>query len=203
MNSYYGNGAGNLTATAGTPINCLIPPSPVGRGGFTRVSKVVDTPGTTAHVGTFLRPLGNTTLSAAAAAAQSVIALTADPGPSGNGIAANDWIAIRRAADGITRLYQVSSVSGLNVTLTANLAAGLGLAKGDKVWMFGAVGDTDPRTGNAHPGLNFPASTTTTYEDRENGVCATLGTDEPILVQIDNATAASKLNQVSYGYTRE
>lgn len=194
-----GNGFGRITQTAGTTIEVLVPPRTDAKA---RITKLVATAAGTAHVATCLRPIGTTTLSADAAAGQAVINLTADPGPTGNPIAANDWLAIRRAADGTTRAYKVLSVSTLAVTLTANLGTGLGLAAGDKVWNFGVAGDTDPRTGLAHPGFTLPASATTSYSDPESGVVATLSADEPILVQDNNATAAGTVEQVSYLHTR-
>lgn len=197
MNGFGGNGFGKKTANAGTAINRLVPPKPQN---FTRVSKIVATAGVTAHTVTALRPLGRTKTSAVAAAGQAVVNLVADPGPSGNGIAANDLVAIREV-DGVTRLYTVSSVSTLAITLTGNLTAGA--AKGADFWDFGIATDSDPRTGEAHQAFAVAASATTTYTDTEGGVVASIGVDEPILLQNNNATNAGSIDQVSFAYTRE
>lgn len=197
-----GNGSGGQTQTAGTVIRQLVPPN---RLGYTRVTKVVYTCAGTAHTVTCLRPLGKTTIASAGAAGQAVINLTADPGVAAayggisNAIAANDLVAIRTASDGITRLYTVSSVATLAITLTGNLS--VAVAAGDTVWFFGITTDTDGRTGAAHPALLPPASATTTYEDREGGVVASVAKDEPILVSSNNATAAGTLAQLSWCYT--
>lgn len=196
-----GNTIGRATVAFGTVINSLVPPR---KGAFTRISTLRATAAGTAHVATALRPLGNTTFTAAGAAGQAVVNLTANPGPSGNALAANDWVAIRET-DGYTRLYQVSSISTLAVTLTANLTAGVaaaGAGVDSKLWMFGIAADTDPRNaGAAHPGFTVPASATTTYTDNFGGVVASIAADEPILVQQNNATATGILEQVSYSYS--
>lgn len=197
MNSFGGNGVGGLTAAAGTRIRFLIPP--VVRG-YTRITKLVYTAGATAHTLTVPRPIGKTTANGSAAAAQAVINLTADPGPTGNLIQANDLLAIRET-DGVTRLYIVSSVATLAITLTTNLVAGV--ANLASVWNFGILGDTDPITGRAHPTLRGIVLVTTTYEDREGGVIAGHEVDSPVLVDSDNATNAGVLEQLSWSYTRE
>lgn len=187
---------GTATATAGTVVNVLVPPV---RDAITRVTQVRYTAAATAHTVTALRSLGTTTASAAAATSQAVVNITANPGPSGNALAANDWLAIRHSADGITRLYQVSSISTLAVTLTANLT--VAVAAGDRVWMFGATGDTDPRVGGAHPALAMAANATTTYTDDSAGVVCSHAKDEPVMLQSNNATNAGSFNLVTSVYT--
>ena len=195
-----GNTNGRVTVAFGTVINSLVPSR---KGAFTRISTLKATAAGTAHVATALRSLGRTTFTGAGAASQAVVNLTANPGPSGNLLAANDWVAIRET-DGITRLYQVSSISTLAVTLTANLTTGVaatGVGVDSALWMFGVAADTDPRTGAAHPGFTVPASATTTYTDNFGGVVASIAADEPILVQSNNATATGIIEQVSYAYS--
>lgn len=198
MISFSGNGAGNLTATAGTAIRYLMPPHTQGR---TRVSKCVYTAAGTAHTLTFLRPIGRTTAAANAAAAQADVSFATQPGASGNNLAANDLVAIRET-DGVTRLYTVNAVPGSypgTVTLTGNLVAGV--AAGAKIWNFGVVADTNPADGAAHPGLAAGASATTTYEDREAGVVAGFATDDPVLFNSNNATAAGTLVHLTWAHT--
>lgn len=194
MNSFSNNGTGTLTATAGTAIRYLVQPN---RNGKVRASKLVYTAGATAHTATFLRPIGRTTTTSATAASGTVINLTADPGPSGNGIATNDLIAIRET-DGVTRLYTVSSVSTLAITLSSGLVAGV--ASGGKVWNFGVTGDTNPADGAAHPAFALASGAATTFTD-DNGFVATFATDDPLLLSVNNATNAGTLNQFSWGYT--
>lgn len=191
--SYGGNGRGKKTQAAGTTIEVLVPPHV---SGVTHITKIVYTAAGTAHTITVMRPVGRTTASAAASTGQAVVAFTADP----NTIAANDWVAIRHSTDGVTRQYKVSSVAGLNVTMTANLGATV--AAGDKIWVFGVAGDTNPTDGEAHPGLTGTASVTTSYSDSDSGVVSSYAKDDPLLVQSNNATAAGTIEQVSYSYTK-
>lgn len=201
MGEFGSSGFGQKTATAGTRINRLIPPR---KRAYTRLKRLAATCGTTSHTVTALRPLGRTTLTAAAASGQAVVNLTADPGPSGNGIAANDLVAIREV-DGITRQYTVQSVSTLAITLTANLVAGA--AKGADFWDFGAVADTDPRTGEAHQPYVLPAAGSGTLQTIFGGtdgvMLSTIGADEPILLSDSNGTTAGSIDEVQYAYVIE
>lgn len=191
-----GNALGYGTATAGTVINKLVPPN---ARGFTRVSTLKVTAGATAHTLTAMRPIGDSTVTAVAAASQAVLNVAAEMGPSGNTLAANDLLAIRSSADGITRLYTVSSVSTLQITLTGNLTTALAI--GDSVWNFGVAANTDPVIGAAHPGFNIAAGAQTSLTDDVGGVIASHEHDQPILLQDNNATNAGSIDQVSYSYT--
>lgn len=198
MNVTGGGGFGKLTQTAGTVISRLIPPK---SGNITRLTKLVYTADTTAHTVTVCRPIGTRVkLSSGASAGQAVINLSADPGPSGNGIAANDFICLKHD-DGVYRLHKVSSVSTLAITLTANLS--VVASANQPVWFFGAIADTDPNIGEAHNSLRGIASATTTYEDAPDGagLFASHNTFEPLLVQSNNATAAGTLEQLNWKWT--
>jgi hypothetical protein len=198
MNVVGGGGFGTLTQAFGTVISRLVPPR---SGAFTRITKVVYTAAGTAHTITVMRHIGTRVkLTSAASINQAVINLSADPGNTGNAIAANDWIALRHD-DGITRLHRVSSVSTLAITLTANLT--VAASANQPVWFFGAVGDTDPKIGEAHNALAGIASATTTYEDAPDGagLFSSHASFEPILVQSNNATAAGTLQQLTYKHT--
>jgi len=191
-----GGSVGRKTETAGTVINRLVPPKP---NAFTRVTTLRYTAAGTAHIVTAMAPLGKTTLSAAAAASQAVIVLTAQPVTDGtNNVAANDWLAWDNG-DGTYSFGQVSSVSGLTITMTANLPKAV--AAGQTVWMFGAIGDTNPYTGFVHPGFTGTASATETYTDTVAGVFSSNNKFEPLLLQSDNATAAGTMQLVSYVHT--
>lgn len=202
MLPFSGNGDGGKTATAGTAIQYLVPPNGNGR---TRMTTFVYTSGGTQHTLTFLRPLGLTKVNGAAASGQAVVNITADPGATANSyggvnnpIAANDFVAIREK-DGITRLYKVSSVSTLAITLATNLVAGC--VGGESFWDFGVPADTDGRSGSAHPALKPTLSADTTYTDRDGGVVASYAADEPILINSDNPTAAGTFKNFSWAYT--
>jgi hypothetical protein len=193
-----GNGFGRITATAATKIVRGIP----GRvGAFTRLRKLVYLAAGTAHTITVLRSIGRTRANGAAAASQADLVVLADPGPSGNGIAANDRIAIRHAVDGVTRFYTVSAWNSgtRTITLSANLT--VAVTDRDHVWMFGVEADTDPSQGEAHPIFPGTASTLVTYDEGDIGVVASNASDEPLLVIVDNATAAGTLQQTTYAHT--
>jgi hypothetical protein len=196
MNVVGGNGFGKLTQTAGTVISRLLPPR---SGAYTRLMKLVYTAAGTAHVLTVMRAIGTRVkLSAGASASQAVISLTANPGPSTNLLAANDYLCLKHD-DGVYRLHKVSSIATLDVTLTANLPAVASI--NSPVWMFGVAADTDPTIGEAHNSLRGVASVTSTYvDDSPNGagLFASHNTFEPLLVQSDNATAAGTLEQCNY-----
>lgn len=193
-----GKTAGRATANANTVIKVLLQPK---GGGIGRVSTLGYTTGNTAHTITGMRPLGRTTAASAANAAQNTITLTADPGPSGNGIAANDLVAVRES-DGVTRDYVVSAWNSSTkvVTLVANLVAAV--AAGAKFWDFGITSDTDPLTGTAHPTIVTTANTTQTFQDDVAGVVAGHEKDAPILLNSSNGTAAGSFDRVSYAYTK-
>lgn len=208
-----GNGFGYLTATAGTVINCLLPP----RVGYnTHLTKLVYTAAATAHLITAMRSITqyqSTTLNAnlqswvpllsAAAKSQAVVPLSAQPGTTAHPIAANDWCAITEV-DGVTRFYQVTSAATLaTVTLTANLVAGAAINA--PFWLFGTTTTVDPWNGLAHQQFQAIASVTTTYDQDGGdmlGLLATYLTQSPILLQSNNATNAGFLQQASFNHTQ-
>jgi hypothetical protein len=199
--AFGGNGHGKVTQTAGTVIQQLVPPY---IGAITRLTRFSYTAAGTAHTGTVMRPIGSTTFTAAAAASATVVNLTADPGTATNGIAANDYVAIRET-DGVTRAYKVSSVSTLAVTLASGLVAGVAASTAtspSKLWFFGITTDTDPATGLAHPSFTLTASATVTEADSDGGVVASVAADQPLLFNSDNGTAAGTLVSTRWCYTK-
>lgn len=196
-------GFGYLTQTAGTAIVRSVYPRKNRAGGRnpkTRIGKVMYLAGATAHTLTVMRPLGTTTLSAAAAASQAVINITADAqAPSAAGaLAANDYV-ILELADGTYQTGIVSSVSTLAVTLTANLTAAA--AAGAKVWMFGVAGDhTDT--------YDLTNGATTTLDSslpgrKGLGFVSSRNAYEPIILSINNATNQGFLLMTNGGYAYE
>lgn len=205
---------GRLTQNAGTIISRLIEPW---RGGYTRVTGVLTTTSTTAHILTLLRPLNRTYFTAAALASQAVVNIAADPGvynangtpATGNNVlAANDWVAYQ-AADGTFVVDTVSSVATLAVTLTTNLPTG-GVALGGLFWTFGLATDTNPNNNQAHPRWNLAASTQNVF-GRSDGMTSIPdhklldvggGKNQPLILQVDNGTAASTIESVGVEYVR-
>ena len=187
---------GQTTVAFGTVINQLVPTK---RGARTRLTMLQYRAAGTAHTITVFRSIGRTRTTADAAASQAVVVVAANPGPSGNALAASDFVAIR-LNDGTFVVDTVSSISGLSVTLATNLAAAL--SKGADVWMFGITSDTDPNSGEAHQAFVGTASVITTIKDDTAGLVASHGLDEPLLVQSNNATATGFLEQVGYVHTR-
>lgn len=210
-------GFGVKTETADTVITRLIPPV---RRAFTRLTGVHYRAGGTAHTLTVMRPLNKTTLTAAAAAAQAVINIAADPGdyPTGsrvadNAIAANDYVVIE-LADGTHHIGVVSSVASLAITLTANLPTG-GAASGATVWFFGIITDLNPCDGLAHPQFTLTASTATVLGDQPGeavaGIVGTVphpstfsgmnGKNMPMILHSGNATAQGWIESCTVAYT--
>ena len=185
------HGFGKKTETAGTIIVLTFPPK---KGLKTKLSQVKVTPGATAHTLTGMIPLGKTTLSAAAAAAQTDIILTADPGPSGNGIAANDYLVILKP-DQTVHVGIVSTwTSGTKtVVLTANVPTG-GFSDNAEVWFLGVAGDHTDRQ------WACGASATTTLQDSEGGLCSTSNAYEPMMLQENNATNAGTIDLATAMY---
>jgi hypothetical protein len=206
---------GRKTENAATAIVRLVEPL---SGHFTRLVSLWYTCGSTAHYAAIMRPLNKTTVASAASASQAVINITADPGdystvPGGgtvrtsdNGIAANDY-CVYQCNDGTYVVDTVASVATLAITMTTNVPTG-GVAAGAPFWFFGIHSDTNPQDAQAHPKYNLYASVTT-YLDNDAGFCGSIkgitsgmtGKGEPVIVYIDNATAAGYLEQVVAAYT--
>ena len=191
-----GDNAGRKTASAGTAIPLGIP---CRKGAFTRLLKLVYTTTGTAHSLACMRSLGRTTTSADAAASQAVVNVTANPGPSGNSLSANDYVMYRTDA-GLFVVDTVASISSLAVTLSSSLS--VALTAGADLWMFGLYTDTDPRTGVAHP-LFSNAATATDRSHSEDlvGICCAHETDEPLLLYSTNGTNAGVIEMAVYAHT--
>lgn len=197
---------GRITQSAGTKIVRVVEPS---SGAFTVLTYLEVTVGATAHTLTVMKPLGVTTLSAAAAAAQAVINLTADPGDytgvqtADNGIAANDRLIIE-LPDGTFHQDIVSSVATLAITMTNNIPTG-GAAAGAKVWFYGVEANSSPFDALAHAVYTLPANGTKIFGgspgDSIAGWFGSNAREEPLLLIIDNATNASVLERVQVAYS--
>lgn len=197
--------ASAATAAAGTAVTILIP----GKTNLiTRVMSLVFTSGSTAHTIVLARAIGETTLTASAAASQAVINVTsASPAYDTSGVAealaASDLVAIENSLGQVV-LHTVSSVASLAVTLSANLAVSCNA--GAKVWAFYEIGRAVHRT------ITPKVSVVTSYGGSDAGVVSSVihpnedkyndgqGRGRPILIYNANATAASVFDHVAAGY---
>lgn len=206
---------GKLTQAADTKIEVMIPPKK--RLRIKAMTAEVTTLGT-AHVLTAMRPLARTYLSAAAAAAQAVVTLAVDPGnysanrspaprTANNLIGTSDYLVFE-TPDGTFWFAKVhgstAPVTNANGTVTVTLASSVptgGLLANANVWFFGAVGDTDPNSAEVHPAFNLAANgTPNIVGDGVTPFAQSLGLYEPMIISIDNATAASILEALSGVY---
>lgn len=189
--SYFG-----LTATADTEVTAVLPPH---RELITRLTSALYRCGATAHTISFMKSLGRTVLADDAAASQAVVRLKAQPVATGNDVAANDWLVIL-LSDGTVHLGKVSSVSGLAITLTANLPAAA--SRDASVWFMGAPGDhassktrTAPRP-TVGGQIVATASVMNTWQDFFSGVLQG-EQNEPLMLHSNNATAAGTFELVA------
>lgn len=207
----------------GTVISLLIPPSggsAINKGRKTKVTHLQYLAGGTAHTITAMRPLARTTVATAALAAATSLVITRDPGnysanavldgaavPStaNNLIAANDHIVIEKP-DG-TYLLTLPSAATTDsatgrVTLTVTALPTGGISAGAKVWFLGILADVDPHTGEAHPTFLSGTGLTTwpAVASQLGSLVETLGKDEPIVLQSNNATATGAFDVVSGVY---
>ncbi len=207
---------GRLTQTFGTVIRQMIEPWD---GALTQVASLLTTTSTTAHILTLMRPFARTTFSAVGAGTQQIVNINADPGAYGtstgltlattnNAIAGSDVI-VYQAADGTFVLDTVSSVATLAITMTTNLPT-CGVKAGDSFWFFGIETDTNPNNNAANPRWNLNASTVNVW-GRGDGMASIpglkgLGLDngvrQPLVLSIDNGTAASIIEGTGVEYLR-
>lgn len=183
---------GSQTVAFGTAMLRLVPPGPataracVGTYGYT--------PAGTAHTMTMMPAISLVSCSTDAAAAQAVISLTQNPTAfDGTIIAANDFISFQNE-DGSYSYGKVSSVSGLNITLTASLSKKV--LKNAPVWFHGAPSDHTDRAFT----MNASILNTFVGGDFRLRACSALAKGEPILVHVDNVTATGVWNWLGYYY---
>lgn len=185
---------------------------------FTHVTKYTINAGSTAHAGTFMRPLNWTWTTVAAAAGATTLTLFDDPGiystnyryplPGGatypasaadNGVATNDFIAVQ-LIDG-SWVFRSVTVAGLVMTIAAlpSPTSGGAVAAGAVVFWFGVSTDTDPATGYAHPTIQPVVSVQSDLGEISTGLVAALHSGDPMLLYNGNATAADTVAACS-GY---
>lgn len=191
------DGIGQKTASAGTAIVTYANGK---NGRYTHVLKLASTAGATAHTGYLMRDASGTTLSSSAAASQAVINVTAaltDGG--GNAIASGDYVAVQQD-DGTWHVSTFASAATLAYTLNTNLTDTA--ASGNKVFCYGVVGDawhTNYSFALASGGQTVipPTGELASTIVRGNSVGA------PVLFYNANATNASTLNYLMWGYSKK
>lgn len=180
---------GTITQAANTVITRVIPPNPDGRS---CVGSLQYEAAATAHTLSLMTTIDTVTASSDAASGQAVLPISRNPvTPDGTLVAANDWFIVQHE-DGTWNAYMVSSVSGLNITMTANLT-GKVLA-GSRVHFMGAPADHSLRQ------FTMKASTTYKFDAGDFRIRMATGSakNTPILVHSNNATNAGTLYHTSY-----
>lgn len=182
------------TAAANTAIKCLIDPGNLrGRSVITRMAILNQG---TAQTLSIMQVLKKFRIHAAAASGQAVIRFHISQ-VAQNVMAALDQVAIKMP-NGKHELYQVSSVSATSVvaddtldtytvTLTSNLSAAL--EAGAAVCFFGVSTD-------GHEQVTVPVSATTVYA-AEDGYFGANEMGEPLLVYLNNITAAATIQGIN------
>lgn len=201
QNGYGGNVLGRANAAANTVVYAVIPGL---RNRFTALAKLNYTNGNTANSFTVMRPIGRSTVAAAANSSVATLTLSSDPSPSGNTIAAGDQCVVE-SADGTYRLGQVNTAGWAAntkiVTFTANNAANV--AAGAKFFNLGIFTDTDPISGLAHPTIPTVANTTGDAFSATVAGIRGWAAGDPLLIYNPNATNATVQNFAEYANTVE
>lgn len=182
---------GTKTAAAGTAFTRLAPPK---SGARTITGTFTYDCGATAHTVTFMTAQDKTTVGSEAASGQAVVAVSGGlVGADGGVITANDYVVVQYE-DGSWGELIVSSVSGLNLTMTASLTKKI--TKGTKIFMMGVASDHTDRQ------WIMKASTQYTYpggDTRARSATSALP-EQPILVHSNNSTAQGYLTCLSVWY---
>lgn len=196
---YFGN-----TANANTRIQIPIPNHPQGR---TLLTSLAYTPGATTHTLTLMRPQSDFVIVASpAAASQAVVVLSKDPGlgTQAGALAANDLLVLQND-DGSLFVGKVSSVAAgangqISVTLTVSLSVALAGIGNNKVWDYGVVGDKDNKSGLVYGTVTLTNGSTTKLNLDSNFEFASWGYDQPLLLDVDNATNAGAYNEIHWAH---
>lgn len=195
------------TQTLGTPIVALINPF---QNAIARVHACDYESAGTAHTLVFMKSLGETNLSAAAAAGATSLTLDAITFGAAQTLAANDYIAVELTGTGGKKTWQVVQLSAINTTTKVVTVGALAAAavSGAKVHIFGAAADT------GHQSHVTKASTINKYVCSAPGAVADSGYEfesgdevyrsngmgKPILVYSANGTAAGTLHYAAGAY---
>lgn len=193
---------GYQTQSAGTVIKEVIPGY---NGMIPRIEELSYTCAATAHTIYIMKACGQTTtVQGSLTGATTIVLAKTDPGKATTGadelLASADYL-VWFDERGVYKSDTVSSVSGSTVTLSNALATDV--LAGATVWAFMEVGRA------THIQLKPPASTTTVYSNLkvqagipiQTGVnFSRSGSNEPLLIVVDNATNAGSINYISGNY---
>lgn len=206
-----------LTTAASGTYGYLVPPM---ANAWTGILELNFTVGTSAETLSILRPLGLTHLSAAAAAAQKVVNLNADPGvysaaatkkglsyafsTADDPIAAGDYVAYQ-CPDGTWVFDTVATVATLAITLTTNNVPTGGLPVGTPFYFFGLTTDVNPYDAQVQPSYTLFASETagalSIGSDAAVGpFVQSYGMNNPLLILATSTTTQSYLQRGSVVY---
>ena len=188
---FVNDGFGSKTAAGGTEFSRVIPPR---TGVRARIAGFSYTAGATAHTLTQLNAVDEVSLTSDAASGQAVININKAPtAPDGSVMANTDWFIVQHE-DGNWEDYKISSVSGLAVTLTANLDKKV--LTGSRAFFMGQPSDHSDRQ------FTIDASQTLTISggDDRNCIGAAGANNQPIMFHSDNGTNAGIMRWLSYIY---
>jgi len=192
-------------------------------GAFTHIDTLLYTTGATAHKVGVMRPLNWTTFAAAVAKNATSITLTADPGvfstnykyatPGGvvpaladDTIATGDYVAYQ-LNDGTWQVDTIASgtFAGANLVLTTGTAnvTGATIAKGNVLFFFGIIGDSDPATGLGQWQTTLALSTVRASLLQESvlGGLKSFHRGDPMIFYSPNTTNAGLMNHMSGYYS--
>lgn len=189
--NYINDCYGSVTQTAGTAITRVIPPNSGARACLGNFKYV---PAATAHTLTAMVVVQTLSVTSDAASGQAVVPISSIPTSfDGSILAANDWLVLQYE-DGSWAAHLVSSLSGLNVTVSANLTAKV--LKDSVAYFMGAPGD--------HTTRQFTTIASTSYDFIASDFRIRAATsplpNQPILFHSNNATNAGTLHHMSYYY---
>lgn len=192
---------GYHTESSGTAIKEVIPAA---GDGIPQINRLVYTSAGTAHTIYLMRACGETTTVQGSLTGVSTLTLAkTDPGKATTGadetLASGDYL-VWYDENSVYHADTVSSVSGSVVTMTNALTADV--LTGAKVWAFMEVGRS------IHTQLKPATSTTTEYIGnfqaglpKQQGVnISRTGVGEPLLVVVNNITAAGSIDYISGTY---
>jgi hypothetical protein len=195
---------GNHTETAGTAILEVIPAY---ADMIPQILAMRYLNAGTAHAATIMRPIAKTATTTSSASGVSTLELAdIKPGKTittgaDETLAANDFL-IWKDEDGAYKTDFIASVSGSTVTMTSALPGAV--ENGAPVWALYEVARA------THISLVLPVSVTTDfaniviqagYDEQQGGVSGLrTGSGDPLLLHIDNATAAGTLRYLSGAY---
>ena len=149
--------------------------------------------GGTASKSYFMQSLGKTTLLAVVASAGSTLSLSGEPGPSGNSLAAGDYIAVIQD-NGTYHFSKVGAVTGLSGIVLCTVIGGAA-AIGQTIYDLGVYSDT------GH--IVYRMNTTSSENSKELDGGVFYGTEKgsPMKVWNDcDASGSEAINYLTVGY---